>query len=38
MSDVKRRLFALGLTLTALVAMTGLFIICSRLMWGEWPW
>lgn len=38
MSDVKRRIVALGITLAVFVSVTGLFVVGSRFMWGEWPW
>ena len=36
--ELKRWLTALGMTIGAFAAVTGLFIVGSRLVWGEWPW
>lgn len=38
MSDVKRRIVALVITLAVFVSLAGLFVAGSRVVWGEWPW
>lgn len=38
MSDVKRRIVALVITLAVFVSLAGLFVVGSRVVWGEWPW
>ena len=36
--DIKRWLAAMGITAAVGAAMIGLFIVGSRIVWGEWPW